>query len=168
MRNLATKLACATVCLLILCTGSRGQGLTDQQIAKVKDLIHDTVQPSIDAINKKIDALVGALETSHLKPQHSLQVERDISEYQTEPDTHIKTAAEERKYEDERKYGDERKNGEERKVIYINCCRPRWEGCCRPRWHHCCRPRWDNCCRPHWHHCCRPQHHYCRPRDDDP
>jgi|SRR5215469_14160287 len=147
MRNLATKLACATVCLLLLCTGSRAQvsGFTDQQINKVKDLIHDTVQPSIDAINKKIDTLVETIEASHLKPQRSFQLDRVASDYQ-EPTNH-------------------KPPSDERKVVVINnygCCRPHP----KPHWHHCCR-HWDNCCRPRWH-CCRPHWNHCRFREDDP
>jgi hypothetical protein len=150
MRNLTTKLACATVCLLLLCTGSRAQvsGFTDQQINKVRELIHDTVQPSIDAINKKIDTLVETIEATHLKPQRNLQLDRVASDYQ-EPTNHVKTS-----------------DDEHRTVIinnYVGCCRPHW----RPRWHHCCR-HWDDCCRPRWNHCCRPHYHYCRPRGDDP
>jgi hypothetical protein len=146
MRSLTTKLACATVCLLLLCTGSRAQvsGFTDQQISKVKELIHDTVQPSIDAINKKIDTLVETIEASHLRPQRSPQLDRVASDYQ-EPTNRDKTS-------------------DERKTVIIN----NYVGCCRhwrPRWHHCCR-HWDDCCRPRYH-CCRPHYHYCR-RGDDP
>jgi hypothetical protein len=151
MTNLTTKLACATVYLLLLCTSSQGQGLSDQQVSRVKELIHDTVQPSLDAINKKIDALVDAIGEIRLKPEGSLQLEREAADYKTEPTTHA-----------ESKYPEPR-------VTYINCCRSRWDNCCRPRWNHCCRPRWNHCCRPHWNHCCRPHwDYYCRPRGDDP
>jgi hypothetical protein len=89
MRKLATKLACATVCLLLLCAGNRSEAasltdqeeaLSNQQIAKVKELIHDAVQPSMDIINRKIDALVGVIEASHLSPGRSGQVQQ-IADY---------------------------------------------------------------------------------------
>src|SRR6516162_11834235 len=89
MTKLATKLACATVCLLLLCVGNRSEAgsltdqeeaLSDQQIAKVKQLIHDAVQPSMDVINRKIDALVGVIEASHLGPGRGDQVRR-IADY---------------------------------------------------------------------------------------
>ena len=89
MTKLATKLACATVCLLLLCAGNRSEAaslmdqeeaLSDQQIAKVKQLIHDAVQPSMDVINRKIDALVGVIEASHLGPGRGDQVRR-IADY---------------------------------------------------------------------------------------
>src|SRR5262249_5800281 len=114
-----------------------------------KELIHDTVQPSIDAINTKIDTLVETIEASHLKPQRSFQMERVASDYQTEPTYHDKPPSDERKVV---------------VINYVGCCRPYW----RPHWHHCCRHS-DYCCRPHWNHCCRPHwNHYCKPRGDDP
>ena len=182
MTNLTTKLACATVCLLLFCAPSRGEvaALTDQQVAKVKELIRDTVQPSLDAINQKIDALVGVIQAGHLRPERSLQMEHEAADYQIgqrnnkpENDEH-RYENDEHKYEhkyehDEHKYEHDERRYIEYKYIYINCCRPHWYHCCRPRYDNCCRPRYGDCCRPHWHRCCRPHwNHYCRPRGDDP
>jgi len=178
MTSFTTKLACATVCLLLFCTASRAEvaTLSDQQVAKVKELIHDAVQPSLDAINQKIDALVGAIQANHLRPERGLQMEHEIADYQVgqrnnkDNDEHKYENNDEQKYAgDEHKYEHEERRHVEYKTIYINCCRPRWYHCCRPRYDNCCRPRYDNCCRPRWHHCCRPHwNHYCRPRGDDP
>jgi hypothetical protein len=178
MRNFTTKLACATVCLLLFCTASRAQvaTLTDQQVAKVRELIHDAVQPSLDAINQKIDTLVGVIQARHLRSEPGVQLEHEVADYQT-AQRNNKPEDDERKYEnnehkyehDEHKYEHDERKYVEYKYIYINCCRPRWYHCCRPRYDNCCRPRYDNCCKPRWHHCCRPHgNHYCRPRGDDP
>src|SRR5215470_6411382 len=164
MTNLTTKLACATACLFLLCTASRGEvaTLNDQQVSKVKELIHDAVQPSLDAINHKIDTLVGVIQANHLKSERGPQMEHEVADYKM--GQHNNKDKDEHKYEnnDEHKYEHEGRKYVEYK--YIDCCRPRWYRCCRPRYENCCRPRYDNCCRPPWHHCCRPHwNHYCRP-----
>src|SRR5215471_12035725 len=144
MTNLTTKLACATVCLLLLCTASRGEvaTLSDQQVSKVKELIHDTVQPSLDAINQKIDALVSVIQANHLRPERGLQTEHEIADYQLGQRNNKEN--DEHKYEhDEHKYEHEERKYVEYKTIYINCCRPRWYHCCRPRYDNCYRPRYD-------------------------
>jgi hypothetical protein len=149
MMKLATKLACATVCVLLFCTAGQSQTLSDQQIAKVREIIHDAVQPSIDAINQKIDTLVGVIRTNHLNSRRGAQVER-VADYKTENnDLNNKDDEHEHKYV--------------KKIIYnIYCCRSHWYHCCRP---HYCRPRCDGCYKPHYNHCYRP-HHYCRHGDD--
>ena len=171
MTKLATKLACATVCLLLLCVGNRSEAaslmdqeeaLSDQQIAKVKELIHDAVQPSMDIINRKIDALVGVIEASHLGSGRSGQVQR-IADYKTgNNDGHEKGYNNNDEDNNNNNEEHERKYVVKKYVYYIYCCHPRWYHCCRP---HYCRPRCDDCYRPR---CCRPHYHYCRPRDDDP
>ena len=148
MTKLATKLACATVYLLLLCTAGQSQSLTDQQMAKVREIIHDTVQPSIDAINQKIDTLVGVIQTNHLNSERSPRVER-IADYKAENNNNNND-------EHEHKYV-------EKKIVYnIYCCRPHCYHCCRPHYY---KPRCDGCYRP-YNRCYRP-HHYCR-RGDDP
>lgn len=169
--KLATKLACATVCLLLLCGGNRSEAaslrgeeeaLSDQQVAKVKELIHDAVQPAMDVINRKIDALVGVVEASHLKSGRVGQVQK-IADYKTaNNDDH------ENGYENNHDNGNNNDEEHEHKYIvkkyvyYIYCCQPRGYHCCRP---HYCRPSCDDCYRPR---CYKPHNHYCRPRGDDP
>jgi ABC-type Zn2+ transport system substrate-binding protein/surface adhesin len=137
MTKLAPKIACATVCLLLLCTASRSEAasptdqqasMTDQQIAKVRELIHDTIQPTIDAINRKIDTLVDVIQANHLKSERGAQDER-IADQKTGNSDEQNNDEHERKYnndEHEHKYV-------ERRYIYIYCCRPH------------CRPRCDDC-----------------------
>jgi hypothetical protein len=173
MTKLATKLACATVCLLLLCAGNRSEAgsltdqeetLSDQQVAKVKELIHDAIQPNIDVINRKIDALVGVIQANHLEPGRGGQVQR-IADYKTANDDGHKNG-----YNNNNNHEDSNNNDDEheRKYVvkkyyyHIYCCHPRWYHCCRP---HYCRPRCDDCYRPR---CYKPRYHYCRPRDDDP
>ena len=169
MTKLATKLACTTVCLLLLCIASRSEAasptdqegpLTDQQMAKVRELINDTIQPSIDAINRKIDTLVGVIQANHLKSERGAQDEQ-IADYKTRNNDERNNDDREHTYNNDEgghKYV-------ERQYVYIYCCRPHWYHCCRP--HHC-KPRCDNCYRPHWNHCYRRHYHYCRLREDDP
>jgi hypothetical protein len=174
MTKLATKLACATVCLLLLCAGNRSEAgsltdqeeaLSDQQIAKVKQLIHDAVRPSMDVINRKIDALVSVIEASHLGPERGDQVRR-IADYKPENnDGHEPGYNNNNSHEDEDNNNNndehERKYVVKKYYYYIYCCHPRWYHCCRSRY---CRPRCDDCYRPR---CYKPHYHYCRPRGDD-
>jgi hypothetical protein len=193
MRKLATKLACATVCLLLLCAGNRSEAasltdqeeaLSNQQIAKVKELIHDAVQPSMDIINRKIDALVGVIEASHLSPGRSGQVQQ-IADYKpAKPEYNNNNGNEDEDNNNNDEH--ERKYEVKKYYYYIYCCHPRSYHCCRS---HCCRSRCDDCDRPRCDDCDRPRcdgcdrprcdgcdrprcyksrYHYCRPRGDDP
>ena len=135
MTKLATKLACATLCLLLLSAVSRTEAadqqasLTDQQVARVRELINDAIQSSLDAVNRRIDSLFGAIQANHLKAERRAQEER-TADYKTGNDDEQSNDEHESNYnngEHEHKYV-------ERRYIYI---------CCRSHWYHCCRPPCD-------------------------